>query len=117
MLIGIDASRAFSPQRTGTENYSYNLIKALTKIDNVNTYRIYIKGVVRDNYSSIDFQLPNNFTLKNIQWKRLWTQGGLALETLINPPDVLFIPAHTLPLLRELSLSNTKTIVTINDLG
>ena len=125
MIIGIDASRAFLPQRTGTENYSYNLIKALTKIDNKqvcslrnkNTYRLYTRAVTSSQSDLIDFPLPENFTVKNISWKRLWTQGGLALETLINPPDILFIPAHTLPLMRELSLSNTRTVVTIHDLG
>ena len=29
MLIGIDASRAVHPRRTGTENYSYFMIRAL----------------------------------------------------------------------------------------
>lgn len=117
MLIGIDASRAFSPQRTGTENYSYNLIKALTRVDKTNTYRLYTRNVSKDNFHLIDFPLPGNFSIKNISWSKFWTQGGLALETILHPPDVLFIPAHTLPLMREFSLSNTKTVVTIHDLG
>lgn len=114
MLIGIDASRAFSPQRTGTENYSYYLIKALAKIDNNNTYRLYSRGVTKE---QIDFTLPKNFSVRNISWGRFWTQGGLALETIKNPPDILFIPAHTLPLVRELFNNKTKTVVVIHDLG
>lgn len=117
MVIGIDASRAFTPQRTGTESYSYNLIKALTKIDETNFYRLYTRGITSDKSDLIDFPLPENFTIKNISWGRFWTQGGLALEVIKNPPDILFIPAHTLPLLRELFNNRTKTVVTIHDLG
>lgn len=117
MLIGIDASRAFIPERTGTENYSYNLIKALAKIDNKNFYRLYTRGITSDPFDLIDFPLSANFSVKNISWGRFWTQGGLAFETIKNPPDMLFIPAHTLPLMRELFKSKTRTVVTIHDLG
>ena len=55
-----------------------------------------------------------SYELREINWKRLWTQGGLALECLINPPDALFVPAHTLPMLRRPGL---KTVVTVHDLG
>lgn len=48
-----------------------------------------------------------------IPWRKLWTQGGLALELFKHPPDVLFIPAHTLPLLRPRRL---RTVVTIHGL-
>lgn len=41
-------------------------------------------------------------------------QGGVAVENLLNPPDVLFIPEHTMPLLRR---RNLRTVVTIHDLG
>ncbi len=37
MVIGFDASRAFANWRTGTENYSYQLLKALKKIDEKQT--------------------------------------------------------------------------------
>jgi glycosyltransferase involved in cell wall biosynthesis len=114
MLIGIDASRAFISQRTGTENYSYCLIKAFTRIDKKNSYRLYTHGVTEE---KIDVDLPPNFSVENISWGRFWTQGGLALATIKNPPDILFIPAHTLPLLRELSRNKTRTVVTIHDLG
>ena len=109
MHIGIDASRAFLKERTGTENYSYQLIEALAKIDREGNYRLYLTNR-QNNYH----KLPPNFHFKIISWPRFWTQGGLALECLKTPPDVLFIPAHTLPILRRPGL---KTIVTIHDLG
>lgn len=106
MRIGIDASRAFILQPTGTENYSLYLIKALAKIDRKNTYTLYVRRPLN--------ALPPNFHFKIIPWPYLWTQLGLALECLIHPPDVLFIPAHTMPLIRRPRL---KTVVTIHDLG
>lgn len=109
MHIGIDASRAFAFQSTGTENYSRNLILALAKIDSKNIYTLYMRG----NSEQLP-KLPSNFHLKTIKLTHLWTQLGLAWECLLHPPDVLFIPAHTLPLIRRPEL---RTVVTIHDLG
>lgn len=142
MVIGFDASRAFVEKRTGTENYSYQLLKALLKIDRKNKYRIYVNpyrlspeysenSVSQNNQrvrnsdksdnlkrriaEALSFsEFSENWEVKPIAWPRLWTQGGLAIECLINPPDVLFIPAHTLPIIRRPGL---KTVVTIHDLG
>jgi glycosyltransferase involved in cell wall biosynthesis len=109
MLVGIDASRAQVKERTGTENYSQNLILALSAIDSKNSYRLYLRRPDKDFYD-----LSENFEKKVISLPRLWTQAGLAFEVLKNPPDLLFIPAHTLPIIRRPSL---KTVVTVHDLG
>ena len=144
MIIGFDASRAFVAEPTGTERYSYELLKALLKIDRKNFYRIYINpyriNSKLETRNSKQYQNTNNqnskrlenlifehldlfrisdfgfrnFDVRPIYWPRLWTQGGLALECLKNPPDVLFIPAHTLPIVHR---PNQKTVVTIHDLG
>ncbi|MBI2039885.1 glycosyltransferase family 4 protein [Candidatus Microgenomates bacterium] len=113
MTIGFDGSRAFGEDRTGTENYSYQLLKALAKIDTENTYLIYIKSFIVDAAASL-MKLPENFKVIEIPWIRLWTQGGLALQTFKDQLDVLFVPAHTLPIIRRPGL---KTMVTIHDLG
>jgi len=105
MLIGIDASRAFIKEKTGTENYSYNLIKKLVEIDKKNKYRLY----VRDSH----FCEMGTAEIKHIPWPRFWTQAGLALECLLNPPDILFVPAHTMPIIRR---PNLKVVVTIHGL-
>jgi len=94
MIIGFDGSRAFIDNKTGTENYSYQLLKALIKIDKKNRYIIY--------------------TRETIPWPYLWTQAGLAIQTFKDPLNVLFVPAHTLPLIRKPGL---KTVVTVHDLG
>ncbi|MBI4038364.1 glycosyltransferase family 4 protein [Candidatus Daviesbacteria bacterium] len=105
MVIGFDGSRAFIPERTGTENYTYHLLKTLSRIDKKNSYIIYTKA---------RYQLPTNFLIKKIALPRFWTQGGLALQTFKDDLDILFVPAHTLPLIRRPGL---KTVVTVHDLG
>jgi glycosyltransferase involved in cell wall biosynthesis len=43
---------------------------------------------------------------------RLWTHIGLSWEMLTRPPDVLFVPAHVLPVWRP-----RHSVVTVHDLG
>lgn len=126
MLIGFDASRAFVPEATGTENYSLNLLKALAKVDRKNRYRVYLRSLgnwavrplgnkITQKPKNLLTKLPSNFEIVKIGPSRLWTQFGLALETWRAPVDLLFIPAHTLPILRR--RNDTKYVVTIHDLG
>lgn len=124
MIIGIDASRAFSNFWGGPESYSYHLIRAMLKTPCSHTFRLYVGPQASksprfrpffSNLSNVKGQmLKVSYQLSIVPWPRLWTQGGLALECLVNPSDVLFVPAHTLPILRRPSL---KTVVTIHDLG
>lgn len=123
MNIGIDASRSFIPQRTGTENYSFNLIKSLLETDKKNKYTLYLNNMEKSLESSLfnvseistkDRGDDRNVSSRIIKLPRLWTQLGLAFECLVDTPDILFVPAHTLPVIRKPSL---KTVVTIHDLG
>jgi glycosyltransferase involved in cell wall biosynthesis len=125
MIIGFDASRAFVAQRTGTENYSFQLLKQLLVLDKKNVYKVYLRlplGIdssrdsVKQWLAQIQESLPKtqNYHLIVIRNKHLWTQAGLAWEIWQRPPNVLFIPAHTLPFIRKGSI---KTVVTIHDLG
>lgn len=110
MVVGIDGSRAFIDRRTGTENYSYQLLKALSKIDTKkHQFIVYIRpgGNPKDSW-------PGNFTFKKINWSRFWTQVGLAMQTARDRLDVLFVPSHTLPVIRRPGL---KTVMTVHDLG
>jgi glycosyltransferase involved in cell wall biosynthesis len=109
MIIGIDGSRAFVEGRTGTENYSYQLIKNLSFIDLENSYLIYLRPGQNPGKD-----WPENFKFKTLSYPRLWTQVGLALQTFLDPLEVLFVPAHTLPLIRKPGL---KTVITVHDLG
>ncbi len=111
MVIGIDASRANKIQKTGTEWYSYHLIQELKKIipDNIRVI-LYSKEPLQGGLED----LPSNWQSKVLNWppKFLWTQIRLSLEMLFKRPDVLFIPAHTIPLIHP-----KKTILVAHDIG
>jgi glycosyltransferase involved in cell wall biosynthesis len=137
MLIGIDASRANRDHKTGTEWYSYYLIRWLAKLDDKNRYILYTDKLLRDGLSDLaddrdwpennsqavdydqdGFQIikspHNNFRAKVIKWplKYFWTQGRLSIEMLFYKIDLLFVPAHTLPVIYP-----AKTVVTLHDVG
>ena len=44
MYIGIDASKILISQKTGTENYSSSLVKAISDIDRKNQYLLYLNS-------------------------------------------------------------------------
>ena len=108
MIIGIDASRANRQRKTGTEWYSFYLIKNLAQIDKTNTYWLYLNTP-----ASCDLQLivkdNPNFVFKYLRWpfNSFWTLGRLSLEMIFHRPDVLFVPAHTLPLFSPRNSVNT----------
>ncbi len=106
LLIGVDASRVVTKQRTGTEQYSVQLLEALGAIDQQHDYRLYLNARDRP-----PLHLPANFRARLIPWPRLWTHLRLSLEMIQQPPDLLFVPAHVVP------LAHPRTVVTIHDLG
>lgn len=110
MIIGFDASRAFEEEATGTENYSFQLLREMLSIDTENEYYVYTR-IPRE---KIKMDFSQNVKLVHIDFPRLWTQVGLATRTFSDPLDVLFVPSHTLPLVRR---SNLPTVMTVHDLG
>lgn len=114
MTIGIDASRANKPNKTGTEWYSYHLIEELKKIaESGDKFLLYTNSVLTDGLE----KLPSNFIEKDLKWppKYLWTQIRLWWELWRNPPDVLLVPAHTIPFLPL--PKKIKIFVTVHDVG
>lgn len=135
MLIGIDASRANKEHKTGTEWYSYFMLKNLAKLDKKNQYILYTdrpleKGLLDLTAEKAEFQTSapkydkdgfqiitsphNNFKAKILKWpfKHFWTLGRMSLECIFHPVDILFIPSHILPMFHP-----RKSIVTIHDVG
>lgn len=110
MIIGIDASRANRVLKSGTEWYSYYLILELAKIDKNNRYFLYTPNKLEGKLA----KLSENFKEKILRWplKRLWTMLRLSFEMLLSPPDLLFVPAHIIPI-----VSPKNTVTTIHDVG
>jgi glycosyltransferase involved in cell wall biosynthesis len=140
MIIGIDASRANRTHKSGTEWYSYYLIKYFAQLDKDNQFILYTdqplsadladltdlnftpcsgdKKVFYPEYDQNGYQIikspHNNFKAKVLRWpfSYFWTLGRLSLWMIWHRPDVLFVPAHGLPLVRP-----KKTVNTIHDIA
>jgi len=111
MLIGVDASRAFVAQSTGTEHYSFHIIRALIQTRGERRLRLYSRTPPP---TEIGSQLPISRSVESVvlPFPRMWTHLRLASELWQRPPDVLFVPAHVLPL-----VCGVPSVVTIHDLG
>jgi len=93
MRIGIAVNISLE-HRTGVEEYIYNLLTNFPMLEESKEHRILI-------YSSSTLKWPI---------KKFWTQIRLCWEMLKNPPDVLFVPAHTFPLIHP------KLVITVQGL-
>ena len=117
LCIGVDASRAVSERPTGTERYSRHLIGALIAQDRLVVqgrsrplrWRLYFN---RLSTSSPPFADRPHVEHRVIPFPRLWTHLRLGWEVAHHPPDLLFVPAHVLPL-----WTRPPALVTVHDLG
>jgi glycosyltransferase involved in cell wall biosynthesis len=105
--IGIDASRAVTARRTGTEGYSYHLIRRLLAIESPHRFTLYFNRPPRQGV----FDAPAAQT-KPMPFPRLWTHARLSFEMARKAPDVLFVPAHVIPIIHP-----SRSVVTIHDVG
>ncbi len=110
MLIGIDASRAARARRTGTEAYSLHLIQSLVKIPRAHQFRLYTPVPLPTDLAGAECDAECE--VRVIPLPRLWTHVRLAWEVRRHSPDVLFVPAHVMPL-----MCPVPTVVTVHDLG
>lgn len=110
MNIGIEASRANRVQKTGVEWYALNVIEEVKKLDVANEWFLYTNEALQGALAT----LPAHWHEARLVWtpKYLWTQLRLSWEMWRRPSDVLFVPAHVLPL-----VSPEKSVVTIHDVG
>ncbi len=106
--IAIDASRTTRAQRTGTENYALKLINALLTLDKTHHFSLYF----RDAPSPDLFPASERVRQQMIPFPRVWTHLRFAAELFRSRPDVIFVPAHSLPLIFP-----GRAVVTIHDLG
>lgn len=111
MLIGIDASRALRTRRTGTERYAQQIIEHLLRLPDAaeHDWRLYVDGELPPGF----FRAGERVTVRHLPARRAWSHRALGDEVTRHSPDVLFVPAHVLPLRRALPPS----VVTVHDVG
>lgn len=110
MLIGIDASRAITDQRTGTEAYALHLIRALISLTAKQDHQLRLYF----NQAPSNRQFPDYSHVEHclLPFPRLWTQIRLAAELRLRSPDVFFTPAHVIPF-----IYHGNSVATVHDLG
>lgn len=108
--IWIDGYEANIPQRLGSGQVAFELLKNIEKIDRKNSYTILLPGNPMPD-------LPKSregWVYKILKPRQLWTRIALpfALYSAKKKPDLFFSPTHYIP-----RFSPVKRIVTIFDLS
>lgn len=108
--IWIDGYEANVPQRLGSGQVSFEILRNIEDLDHGNDYTIFLPSVLVED-------LPKEregWRYKILKPKRLWTRIALplALFTAKYKPDVFFTPTHYIP-----RFTNVKRVVTIFDLS
>ncbi|MCX6044652.1 MAG: glycosyltransferase family 1 protein [Chloroflexi bacterium] len=120
MLIGIDTSRALRAKRTGTERYSLEIIQHLLLLPAAaqHQWRLYVDVAPPEQLfpTHTPGAAQPNVEICHLPARRLWTHMALAREVVQRKPDLLFIPAHVLPLVLP-SGRLPPSVVTVHDLG
>ncbi|HEX5165115.1 MAG TPA: glycosyltransferase family 1 protein [Thermomicrobiales bacterium] len=104
--IAVDASRAGVAARTGTEWYSFELIRAMIAVEDRPPLRLYHRGAPPP---ELDGPAVSH---QHIQQPRLWTHLGLSRAMRHDRPAALYVPSHVLPLVHP-----AVSVVTVHDLG
>lgn len=108
MRIAVDANPLTRAVRTGTEMYTLELLRALSREDSSNDYALYASTPV----APADLLLPPNFVWHYLAPTRAWSHRRLGPAVKRARPDLLFIPAHVLPLGYR-----GRSVVTVHDVG
>jgi glycosyltransferase involved in cell wall biosynthesis len=117
MKIGIDASRYGHSEATGVEWYSFyiinNLIELIAGRKN-DELVLYSKHHINFDKQIREIVKKNKKQIKNklLYARKLWTLWKLSKEMKNNPPDVLFVPSHVLPLKLP-----KKSVIMIHDVA
>lgn len=112
MKIAIDGYEANAPQRLGSSQVAFELLRHLEKIDHQNEYIILLPNFPLED-------LPHErvgWKYKVLKPSKLWTRIALPLflYTTKDKPEVMFSPTHYVP---RFCPKNIKRVVTIFDLA
>lgn len=109
MIIGIDGNEANISQRVGINQWAFELLKNLYKLETKHKFVIFLK----------DRPLPDlpppreNFSYEVFGPRKSWVLSGLTLRLWRGPKvDILFTPSHYVPL-----LTNIKRVCSVVDLS
>jgi glycosyltransferase involved in cell wall biosynthesis len=108
MRIAVDANPLTRAVRTGTEMYTLELLRALARQDSSNDYALYASTPAPPS----DLHLPPNFAWHYLAPARAWSHRRLGPALKRARPELLFIPAHVLPLGYR-----GRSVVTVHDVG
>ncbi len=115
MILGIDASRCAAANGTGVEGYSAAIIRHLLKLIHEQPHGVFDRVVLYTPLEIPESALGGRYAFAEqrvITLPRMWTQARLSAEMVQEPPDVLFVPSHVLPLVHP-----AKSVVTIHDVA
>ena len=107
MIIGIDANKATIKNRTGVENFVYQLVLNLLKIDRKNHYALFTGTELPKEISD-----HNNLVTHQSVGKRPWISFFLPLLLLQNKPDIYLQPLDGVPF-----FAPKKSIAVVHDLA
>jgi glycosyltransferase involved in cell wall biosynthesis len=110
MIIGIDANEANVAQRVGSNQYAYEILRYLEKLDHKNQFTIYLKDKPQSDLP----QERSGWHYRVFGPKPLWTQWRLPLDLIFTypRPDVFFTLGHYAP-----RISPIPTVIAIMDLA
>lgn len=112
MHIAIDASRATVANPTGTERYALEMIRALVALNETLPTPHHITLYFRDAPAPDLFPSSAHVAQRVIPLRRLWTHLGFAAALWQDRPNVVWVPAHTLPFVFP-----SRAVTTVHDLG
>lgn len=110
MVIGLDASRANIAERTGTEKYAREVIQRMLPLLRQHHVRLYVREPLLPDWP----ELESHVEVRVLNWAPglLWSHLRLSWELLWHRPDVLFVPADTVPIVHP-----RQTVTTIHDIA
>jgi glycosyltransferase involved in cell wall biosynthesis len=110
MLIGIDGNEANIQNRVGVNQYAFDLLHAIHKLDISDQIVIYLKNPPRADLPAESL----NWRYRIIPFPALWTQTRLPFDLYKHSPrpEVFFTPSHYAP-----RLSPVPTVISVMDLG
>jgi len=111
MKIAIQASDLDNQRIDGTRVYLLNILKYFGKLSSQDRFFIYHKNDFNPELVPTGF---SNYEIKKIRSPIFWTQTKFAWEIWKDKIDVLWMPMHNIPLIRNKKM---ETVVTIHDLA